>query len=96
MTKTRQNRSPKFKLDVAIEALKDEKDITEIGSKYGLHPKQVRRWRDQLLAEGEELFVHKATKKKRDEDPDKKELRRIIDQLSSELDYLKKKLGKLR
>jgi transposase len=57
-----------------------------------LHPKQIQRWRDQFLNEAENVFVHKTSKKK--EDPDKAKLLLVINQLSMELDYLKKKLGR--
>lgn len=30
-----------FKAKVALEALKEDKTISEIGSQYGLHPKMV-------------------------------------------------------
>lgn len=90
MSKAPQRKSPEFKLKLAIEALKGETSITHIASENGIHPKQIRRWRDQLLAEGEDIFIHKATQKSTD--PDKEKLLHIIEQLTLELDFLKKKL----
>jgi hypothetical protein len=55
-----------------------------------MHPKQIQRWRDQLLMEGENIFIHKTTQ--RQSDPDKEKLLHIVDQLTLELDFLKKKL----
>ena len=52
MAKPPQKRSAKLKMQLAIESLKGEQSITQIASEHGIHPKQIRRWRDQLLAEG--------------------------------------------
>lgn len=90
MSKAPQRKSSEFKLKLAVEALRGDKPITELASEHGIHPKQIARWRDQLLEEGEEIFIHKATQKK--QDPDKEKLLHIIEQLSLELDFLKKKL----
>lgn len=93
MTKL-QNRSPEFKFKIAIEALKGDHMITELAAKYNLHPRQITRWRSQLLAEGKDIFIHKSTAKSTNADPDKKELVNIIENLSIELDFLKKKVKK--
>jgi transposase-like protein len=90
MSKSPKKWSPETKLKIALEAIKGDKSLTEIASETGLHPKQIRRWRDQLLAEGQEIFIHKTTLKKAD--PDKEKLLSIIEQLNLELDFLKKKL----
>lgn len=90
MTKPPKNRSAELKFKLAIEALKNERSITDIAGEHGIHPKQIRRWRDLLLAEGESVFIHKATQKR--EDPDKEQLLKVIDQLTLELDFIKKKL----
>lgn len=88
-----QIRSPNFKAKVAIEALKGEMTLIEIATKYNVHPKQVARWRDQLTEQGDEIFIHKSTVKA-GKDPENEELLRKIGQLTIEIDFLKKKLGK--
>jgi transposase len=93
MSKKPAQRSPEFKLKIAVEALKSEQSISQLASEYGLHPKQIQRWRDQLLREAAGVFVHKTTKKKAD--PDKTDLLKIIKQHEIELDFLKKKLEQL-
>ena len=94
MNKKPKKRSPEFKFQVAIEAIEGEGSINQIASKYELHPKQVRRWRDKLLDEGRDLFIHKATLKSQRDEPGKDELLHVINQLTRELDFLKKKLGR--
>lgn len=90
MSKVPKKRTPEFKLKLAIDALKGEKTIVQLASEHGIHPKQIQRWRNQLLEEGEEIFIHKTTQKK--SDPDKEKLLHIIEQLTGELEFLKKKL----
>lgn len=90
MSKAPQKRSSEFKLKLAVESLKGDKALTQLASEHGIHPKQIRRWRDQLLSEGEDIFIHKGTQKR--SDPDKEKLLNIIEQLTLELEFIKKKL----
>lgn len=90
MTKPPKKRSPGFKLNLVLEAIKGEKTIAQLASENEMHPKQIQRWRDQLLEEGEAIYTHKTTQKK--SDPDKEKLLCVIEQLTLELDFLKKKL----
>jgi transposase-like protein len=88
-----QTRSPNFKAKVAIEALKSEETLIEIATKYNVHPKQVAKWRDQLLEQSDELFIHKSSLKS-SKDPEVDGLLKKIGQLTLEIDFLKKKLGR--
>ena len=45
-----------FKAKVALEALKERKTASELGSQFGVHPNQVTEWRRQLVAEASSLF----------------------------------------
>lgn len=84
-------RDPVFKLKVALEAAKDEKQIKQIARDYEIHPKQVTEWRDRLLESADTIFE---TKFKKEDRLVKKEegLLRKIGQLTVENDWLKKKL----
>ena len=86
-------RDSQLKLKVALEALKGELSISQIASKYDLHPKQVTDWRDQLLEEGELVFTPKTSLRKTKTDHEKDDLIRKIGELTVEVDYLKKKLN---
>jgi transposase-like protein len=90
MSKVPKKRTSEFKFKLAIEALKGNKTIVDLASEQEMHPKQIQRWRDQLLEEGAQIFLHKGIQKKLD--PDKEKLLHIIDKLTLELEYLKKKL----
>lgn len=90
MVKPPKIRSAEFKLKIVLETFKNEKTIVQLASEHQLHPKQIQRWRNQLLEEAENIFLHKMSQKKID--PDKTKLINTIDQLTRELDFLKKKL----
>lgn len=87
-----QKRDPELKLKVAIESIKAELSISQIASKYDIHPKQVTDWRDQLISEGELIFTPKTSLRKTKSDYEKDDLIKKIGQLTIEVDYLKKKL----
>lgn len=87
-----QRRDAELKLKVALEALKAELTISQIASKYNIHPKQVTDWRDQLLNEGELVYTPKTSLRKTKTDHEKDDLIQKIGQLTMEVDYLKKKL----
>jgi len=38
-----------FKARVALEVVKGEKTIAQVASEYGVHPNQVRQWKEHLL-----------------------------------------------
>ncbi|NLN60097.1 MAG: transposase, partial [Deltaproteobacteria bacterium] len=41
----RRSHDAAFKVRVALEALRGEKTIAQIASEYGVHPNQIRQWR---------------------------------------------------
>ena len=79
-----------FKAKVALEAVKGEKTITQIASDFGVHPNQIRQWRDHLLAVLPEMFSRRRPQEERSRDELEAELYRQIGQLKVELEWLKK------
>ena len=49
MRRPRRNHSPAFKACVALEALRGEKPVAEIGKQYDVHPNQVTAWKNGRL-----------------------------------------------
>ena len=86
-----QKRTPELKLKVALEALKGEFSIAQLAAKYEIHPKQVTDWRDQLLSEGQSVFIPKTSLRRTKTDLEKEDLLMKIGQLTLEVEYLKKK-----
>ena len=66
----------RFKAQVAIEAIKNERTMAQIASDYEVHPNQVRQWKRQILEQSPQLFANGHTQ---------------IGQLKVELDWLQKK-----
>jgi len=84
-------RDASLKLKVAVEAIKGELSISQIASKFEIHRKQVTDWRDQLLNEGELIYIPKTSLRRTKTDLEKEDLIQKIGQLTLEIDYLKKK-----
>ena len=97
MTTTRKQYSPKFKARVAIEAIRGEKTLNQLGSQFSLHPVQIAHWRRTALDHIEELFVDGRTRKAADAAgaADRDALYEEIGRLKVELDFVKKKAGML-
>jgi transposase-like protein len=94
MTTTRKQYSPKFKARVAVEALRGEKTLSQLGSQFKVHPIQIAKWRKSALEHLPELFVDGRTRKGSGE-ADRDALYEEIGRLKVELDWLKKKVGML-
>lgn len=93
MTEIRKKHSPKRKLDVAIVAAQGEKTVSEIASKFKVHPSQVTQWKKTLLDSGLELFGQKRPNLAASEAL-VSQLYEEVGRLKFELDWLKKKAAK--
>jgi len=91
MTTTRKQYSPKFKARVAIEAIRGEKTLSQLGSQFQVHPIQIAKWRKSALEQLPELFVDGRTRQGRSGETDSGALYEEIGRLKVELDWLKKK-----
>lgn len=47
--KKRNKFTAQFKAKVALEAIRSDKTLNEIGSEFGVHPSQVGQWKLKLL-----------------------------------------------
>ena len=55
MSKRKQHR-PEFKAKVALEALKGEETISELASRFGIHPTIIHQWKRALLEGASGVF----------------------------------------
>ena len=88
----RKSYTAQFKAKVALEAVKEESTITEIASKYEVHPNQVTTWKKNFIENSSQLFVGKRTKKAKKQAEVKEErLYKTIGKLQVENENMKKK-----
>jgi len=96
MVKKRKRFSAEFKSRVAIEAIKEHHTISELASKFGVHPNQISQWKKQLSEKVPEIFSDRRIKSEQADDRLKARLYEEIGRLKIELDWLKKKYDGLR
>lgn len=92
----RKQYSPEEKLQIVIEALKEECLITDIASKYGIHPSVIHRWKKELLNSANIVFAASksakaAAKEKQQQEEIIENLYSQVGRLTTQLDWLKKK-----
>ena len=92
MGKIRRQHGGKTKLEAAIVMVSGKSPVSELSQKYGVHPTVLQRWKNELLEGGPEIFSRR--KKKKEDGPTIDDLQRKIGQLTMDLDFLKKVLGK--
>mgnify|MGYP003141121951 CR=1 FL=1 len=55
MSKRKQHH-PEFKAKVALEALKGEETVSELASRFGVHPTMIHQWKRALLEGASGVF----------------------------------------
>ena len=92
MTAKRKKRSPQVKAKFALEAIKQQKTVSEITGQYGVHATQVNTWKKQALEMIPEAFTGNAKRKRMEQEQQDliERLYRQIGELVVERDWLKK------
>ena len=89
-TRKRRNFSAEIKTRIAVEAIKGQRTIQEIGAHYGVHPNQVTKWKRQALELMPQLFADHRLRGNETDEALKAELYQQIGKLQVQLDWLKK------
>ena len=92
----RRQRTGQFKARVVLEALKGQKKLNEIASRFGVHPVQLAQWKKQALEELPEVFADRRGRAMREAEEEKTRLYEQIGRMKVELEWLKKKLDHMQ
>ena len=76
---------------MALEAVKEQRTVSQLTSEYNLHPNQVSTWKKQLLGTGGDLFSRPNRRSEEAQVAQEAELYEQIGRLKMELEWLKKK-----
>jgi transposase-like protein len=93
MGRTRRRFSAALKAQVALEAIKGQRTVTELAGEHQVHPGQITQWKQQLLASAERVFSDAKVSEKKEQEELVARLYQQIGQLKVELDWLQKKLS---
>ena len=92
MKKKRQKHSDEFKARVALEAIKEVRTLSELSSRFKVHPTVIARWKKLLLQGSPEVFSRGEGRSAISEEELTSPLYEQIGRLQMEVDWLKKKL----
>lgn len=87
--------TPQFKVQIVLEALKEEKTLAEIAREYDIHPQLISQWKRQFLCLAPKIFESKSRREQTRESRKMEELEKIIGRQAIEIQFLKKVLGHL-
>lgn len=86
---TRRKFTSEFKAKVAVEAVKNQQTLAELGLKFELSPVLISKWKIEFLENMSSVF-EKGIKNEEDQGPDVDELYAQIGKLKVENEFLKK------
>ena len=89
----RKRRSAEEKARIALEALREDKTVREIGEKYGVNPNQISTWKRQLLDNAGDVFRTSGGSKQQELERERDEILQELGQQQIEKAFLKKNCG---
>jgi len=93
MSEKRIRRTKEFKFKVAIEAIKGQKQISELAVEFGVHPNQITEWKKELLEHGADIFASAVERDTKRVEEERDDLYRTVGHQKVQIDWLKKTLG---
>ena len=95
MSNNRRRHSAEFKFQVALEAAKGLKSVSQLASQYEVHPNQISRWKQELLKGGASLFAQRSIRQEREQEALQVALYEQVGRLQMELEWVKKKASRV-
>lgn len=93
MSKSKRNHSVALKVQVALDAIKEELTQAQLTSKYSVHSTQVSNWKQKAVEAIRACFSNKPERDKAEQEKLEADLYEQIGRLQAELNWLKKKSG---
>jgi transposase-like protein len=95
VSKKRRKFSNELKFTIVLEAIKGQRQISEIATEYQVHPNQISNWKKQFLSNGSAVFSDKSDKREEELAQTQEDLFKKIGRQQYEIDWLKKNLNRL-
>jgi transposase-like protein len=95
MSHKRRQHSGECKARVALAAIQGEKTVNELATEYGVHPVQISQWKRAIQDEAPRLLSSRRGRQEKEEQELKATLYQQIGQRKVELDWMKKKGGRV-
>lgn len=84
------------KAQIVLEAIREDKSVTQIATENSVHPNQIHKWKRQALEDFAQLFEEDRKGERAREAEHEKQVNELyaeIGRLSAQLSWLKKKSG---
>ena len=91
---TRKRYSAEFKAKVALEAIRGELTLSQLGAKYGVHQTMINAWKKQAVENLSTVFESRPDSGGQSREVDIEKLHAKIGQLIVERDFLAKAFGR--
>lgn len=89
MSKKRRTFSAEKKFSIVLEAIKGQRQISEIAAEFDVHPNQITNWKQQFFDNGSSVFTKKPDSKVADLEAKESTLFKKIGEQQVEIDFLK-------
>jgi len=92
----RKRLSASQKAQIVLEAIREEKSVSQIAAENSIHPNQIHKWKKQALEDFTQLFEDDRKGERVREAEHERQLNELyaeIGRLSAQLSWLKKKSG---
>jgi len=91
----RKSYSAQLKARAVLELLREEKPLVQVAAEYGVHPNQLRRWRQTVIEQLPALFAGDSAAQQQlaEQAAVQEQLYAEIGRLTTQVSWLKKKAG---